>query len=338
MIKKKEKLRNILIEFIKALDKNLKYFCNKIREELRNEKDCVIAITGYPGVGKSQLGIIFDLLIDYDYSFEKICFIPTSKEIRDRYMGFKMYSFFHIDEATRGMHKQQWYEKVQQELNRLYDTEREGHFLCTAVLMPRFQNFTENFRNFRIKYWVDIRERGIAIVYQRDEDKDAKDPWHIDENYKIKEKKWRGRRIFERNIFDVIRMEQRTKNYWFYFKVPEIPKEIWAIYQEYKKASREVKEDPTDIESYKDKIDREKFERWSKIKEFKDKGYTHDEIGVLLNTSAQTVRRDLRAMEAYERIKDSSHTQPYHTKTSNILYNTQDNSKKKKIPERFNKI
>lgn len=330
--------RFINIGFIKALDKNLKYFCKKIREELRNEWDSVIAITGYPGVGKSQLATILGILIDFGYKFENICFIPTSKEIEDKYLGLPMFSSLHIDEASRGLHKQKWYDKVQQKLNQLYDTEREGHFLCTLLIMPRFQNFSENFRNFRIKYWINIMDRSLAIVYKRDEDKDAKDPWHIDENYKIKEKKWRGKRIFERGSYDLVRIEQMTKNYWFYFRIPEIPKEIWKEYQELKLLSREVGEEDIEVENYKEKLEREKLQRWTKIKELKDKGYTHDEVGAILKVSAQTIRRDLRAMEAYERIKDKGGSHPYPTKNTNIIYNTQKGDRKNKIPAELDKI
>lgn len=344
-VTKKEKLRDLLGDFIKELDSNLKFFCKKVRGELRNEFDNVIAVTGYPGYGKSQLGSIIGLLIDYNYEFYKnICFIPSSKDIEERYMGLPIYSVLHVDEASKGLHKQKWYEKVQQKLNQLFDVERENHFLCTIVIMPRFQNFTENFRNFRIKYWINIPQRGIGVVYKRDEDKDAKDPWHIDENYKIKEKKWRGRRIFERDVGSLIRMEQATKNYWFYFKIPEIPKEIWAVYQHLKSESRKEKEEDFEIESWKEKLEREKTDRWNKVIELKRKGYTNDEIGALIGVVAQTVRRDLRAIEAYERMHGKLPTTNINsninlttTETKSIL-NKSYKGKKNEIPEEFDNI
>jgi hypothetical protein len=271
--------------------------------------------------GKSQLGAVMGSLIDFDYDFKKnICFIPTSKEIENSYMKLPMYSALHIDEASRGLHKQKWYDKVQQKLNELYDVEREGHFLCTLLLMPRFQNFSENFRNFRIKYWINIVERGIAIVYKRDEDKDAKDPWHIDENYKLKLKRWKGQKIFSRDIPNVVRIEQQTLNYWFYFKIPEIPKEIWAEYQLLKKDSRVVKEEDNEIESYRDKMDREKLEKWNQIIVLKKEGKSHSEIGVSIGVSAETVRRHLRQIEAYEKMKGKSFATQIPSKKVNIIF------------------
>ena len=248
-----EELRQL--GFTQDIDSNLKLFCKTVAEELRDERDCVIGITGYPGTGKSNIGAIIGALIDKKYNFDKnICFIPTSKQIEEQYMNLPMYSVLHIDEASRGLHKHKWHDKVQQKLNQLYDTEREGHFLCTLLLMPRFQNFSENFRNFRIKYWINVIDRGLCIVYKRDEDKDCKDPWHLDENYKIKMKKWKGKKVYERGIPHQVRIEQETPNYWFYFKIPPVPEEVWKQYQELKRESRlqtieeereiEVEEDP----------------------------------------------------------------------------------------------
>lgn len=321
---KKEKLNIRLKGFLREIDENLRFFCTQVKKDLRNEYDYVIGITGYPGYGKSTLAAILALLIDNDYEFSfNICFIPTSKEIQESYMKLNMYSILHVDEASRGLHKQKWYDKVQQTLNTLYDTEREGHYLCTLLLMPRFQNFTENFRNFRIKYWINVVERGLAIVYKRDEDKDAKDPWHIDENYKLKFKKWRSKKIYERDIPSVVRMEQQTMNYWFYFQFPEIPKDVWKDYQELKIGSRIIsKANTLEIESYKDKIDREKLERWQMIKKLKEEGRKHEEIAIILKCSPETVRRHLRQMEAYERMNNPSETQHNSSNSSsNIIYN-----------------
>lgn len=305
------KLKQLIIEeeptFFKDLDSNLKLFAKEVRKMLRDEEDCVIGITGYPGKGKSNDASVLGLLIDDEYSFEdNICFIPSSKEIETRYMKLKMFSFLHIDEASKGLHKQKWYDKIQQKLNTLYDTEREGHFLCTALLMPRFQNFTENFRNFRIIYWIHVLAKGICIVYRKDEDKDTKDPWHIDENYKKKKDYWKSKKVFQRSISEIIRAEQKTPNYWFYFRIPAIPERIWEKYKQLKKQSRVVEkeqEQSMELESYKDKMEREKMDKWTTIKTLRLKGYTQAQIGAEMGISTETVRRHMKTMQAYEEMK-----------------------------------
>lgn len=303
---RKLKVRELLKEFLQGVDENLKYFCKTIRKELREQRDEVIGITGYPGLGKSQLATIIAVLIDYEYTFgDNICFIPTSKEIEKQYLSLPMYSVLHIDEASRGIHKHKWHDKMQQKLNELYDTDREGHYLCTLLLMPRFQNFTENFRNFRIKYWINITDRGIAVVYKRDEDKDAKDPWHLDENYKLKQKRWGNKKIYDREIPEIVRMEQQTLNYWFYFTVPEIPKDVWSIYQDLKKESRQIaseRELEPEAETYKERLSREKKQRHIRVWELHGKGYTYNEIAALEGISPDTVKRDLREIRAYRKV------------------------------------
>lgn len=120
------------------------------------------------------------------------------------------------------------------------NTEREGHYKATIFLMPRFQDLNPYFRNFRVRYWVNIIDRGVAIVYKKDEDKDAKDPWHLDENYSYKYKKWwlMRKRISERSISDVIRVEEKLPNYWFWFEFPQLPKEMEDRFSALKKDSR----------------------------------------------------------------------------------------------------
>lgn len=284
-------------DFFDKLDTNLKIFVKEIKKELRDEGHVVIGITGYPNSGKSNFTAILGCLIDENYQFDlNICFIPTSKEIEDKYMGFKKYSFFHIDEASRGLHKHKWHDKVQQKLNELYDTEREGHFLCTALIMPRFQNFTENFRNFMIKYWINLPQKGLAVFYKRDEDKDAKDPWHIEESYKAKLQTWKGKRVFERDLPNQIRAEQKTACYWFYCEVPPVPKEVWGIYQELKKNSRVKSPDLEAPESYAEKRTKEREDKYRKIIDLYNKGLTQIQIAMELGLALDTVRRHFAAI------------------------------------------
>jgi hypothetical protein len=317
---KKIPLRKLLPEgFVKSLDPNFKSVCKLIRANLKEENYEIIAITGFAGTGKSQLGALTGCLIDPNYSFgENINFLPTSKEVEKDYLKLKMYGYLHIDEASRSIHKHKWYEKTQQKLSTLYDTEREGHFVASCLIMPRFNNFTENFRNFFIKYWINIPCRGIAIVYKRDEDKDTKDPWNVDDSIKLKKKYWGNKRIFERSVAEVIRMEQRTKNYLFYFQIPEIPKPVWSIYKSLKKQSRiDIKEsEDTPFASYKDVLDKKKHDRYQEIIRLKNEGKNHVEISLLLKCSSETIRRSLREIEALEHLKNQG-IDPTKTLTDN---------------------
>ena len=237
----KEIIKLLPKEFLDNVDKKLKLFAKLVRRKLRDNWDVVIGITGFPGTGKTTLAIILSYLIDENYTFEvNVCFIPKPQEIKKMYYNIKPCGAFHIDEASKALHKHKWWDATQQTLNILYDTEREFHYLATILVMPRFQNFTENFRNFRIKYWMNIMERGVGVCYIKDEDKDVLDPWHIDENYKRKIKRWTitRRRIFERTTEDILRLESKLPNYWFTFTFPDLPEEVKKKFSALKAESR----------------------------------------------------------------------------------------------------
>jgi len=108
----------------------------------------------------------------------------------------------------------------------------------------------------------------------------------------------------------VVRMEQQTLNYWFYFNVPEIPKDIWKDYQELKADSRNVSkvfDINTDIENYQDRLNREKLDRWQRIKDLEQQGIkTAIEQAVYLKCSEATIRRIWREMRTMEKIKGNS--------------------------------
>jgi len=329
--------------FLQSLDRNFKYFCAGIKNNLRQENYEIIGITGYPGCGKSQLAAVMGVLIDDKYTFKKnICFIPTAKGIEKIYLSLPMFSYLQIDEASRSIHKHKWYEKTQQKLITLYDTERENHFLCSALLMPRFNNFTENFRNFFIKYWINIIARGIAIVYRRDEDKDTKDPWNIDFNSKLKMKYWRGKRVFERTASDIVRMEQKTKNYWFYFEIPEIPPDVWDAYKELKAGSRVELRETEEVQDYESKTKRKKMAKWKRIIELKNNGLTNVETGVELDMGAEAIRRNLHQIEAYHKRKGAIDGMVLATTDPegviNNTYNRSSSTKSVEVPAEFDKI
>jgi hypothetical protein len=334
-----EPLRKLLpSDFFDSLDDNLKVFAKEIRKALRNEGHVVIGVTGYPGVGKSNDVSILGALIDEAYTFNKnICFIPTSKQIGDMYMSLPKYSFFHIDEASRGLHKHNWHDKVQQKINELYDTERENHFLCTSLIMPRFQNFTENFRNFMITVWVNIPEKGLMVFYKKDDDKDAKDPWHIDESYKKKLKSFGSKKIFERTMSDKLAKEMATDCYWFHCQVPAIPRDVWKLYQEGKKDSRNLKEEVPETDSSGKKYAREKqrIDRWEKIKTLKEQGKTDVDIARELNLTIRTVKSNINEMRVIYGLEKHAVKPPV---KGNICFNNKETTNLVPKEEENNKV
>jgi hypothetical protein len=199
----------------------LKKFIEYSRERVRVNYDLVIAFAGIdPGVGKSTLAIMTGMGIDDSFDLEKnIAYIPRFDHIEKQFKGFPKYSYFLIDEAIKVLYKLRWMDKLQQSLNEMYDLERKRN-ICTALCIPRFIDLNEHFRNYRVKLWVQLVARGIAVVYARDTDPHTTDPWHIKENYEMKRDTWykRGKKIADIDIEERLDMERRTINYLMDFR------------------------------------------------------------------------------------------------------------------------
>lgn len=199
--------------------------------------DAVIGLEGPdPGVGKSCLNIQLGYGIDKEnFDLERSVFYlsgsmsQASRRIEKQFNSLSKYAYFMIDEGEDALYKLQWFNVLQQSLNLLYMKERKQN-KATGICIPRFMDFNELFRNYRIKYRIYIIDRGIAVAYLRDSDKDVKDPWHVKENEKLKSKFFRGKPIASRTVADRLEAERRTINYWFDFTFDDLPPEVWAEY------------------------------------------------------------------------------------------------------------
>jgi len=196
--------------------------------------------------GKTTLGIIQGYLIDRNFDLIKnIAYIPDATQISRQFNELPKYSYFLIDEAIKALYKLGWYSLVQQSIVKMYATERYQN-KCSCVIIPRFRDLTENFRNHKVQYWFHVITRGYGVCFVRDEDKDVKDPWHFDENLKYKTKFSRGA-IRNLTLRKVITAEKRTKNYLFDFSFPQLPDKIENVYKKLRNTSRKWQSDDSEI-------------------------------------------------------------------------------------------
>ena len=209
---------------------NLKLFVKHcIRKRIRQDFDSVIAITGENGTGKSVLAIYMSLLADPKYRLDKNClYIPDENEFTNTFNKMHKYEVIHVDEAARSMHKHKWSSNLQQKINLLYDVEARKKQIATILILPRFTDLNEKFRNFRVRYWIHVMARGWAIIQERDADKDLDDPWHMKEYFKLKAKKTTGRSL---NTQENILIEEKicARNFvgtlWFPDIIPTLKTE-----------------------------------------------------------------------------------------------------------------
>jgi len=94
------------------------------------------------------------------------------------------YSCIIADEAIRILYKMQWYTKAQIYLNQLFSLCRQENKIV-LLCIPRFMDINSYFRTWRIKFWVNILERGTAVLFGKDWSQFCKEPWHLDENQKM---------------------------------------------------------------------------------------------------------------------------------------------------------
>jgi len=280
------------LHYKSKLDINFLEFINLIRSRLRNDWDIVIAVTGRCGTGKSNLTKWMGFLIDDEFDLVKnVAYLPYPEEIKSKFNELGRYQMFDVDECSKGVHKHGWQNKLQQEIAQMYDTERFQN-KCTTMIMPRFKNFAENFRNYRVDIWINViyrskkKGKGVAVAYMMDADKDIEDPWHMKENIKLKFKRFKNSRIIERTTNKILDVERRTKNYLFDFEFPPLPKNIESSYKHFKRLSRLESENlkPQDRTSKRNN-------EMKRVKKFKEEHpeIMNTEIAKLFNVTPKTI-------------------------------------------------
>tara|TARA_R100001530_G_scaffold133953_1_gene108056 strand:- start:321 stop:1322 length:1002 start_codon:yes stop_codon:yes gene_type:complete len=196
---------------------DLMRFVRGTRRRLREDWDLVIAISGEEGCGKSRLGAYLGQLIDQRFDLKKnVSYLPTENEIKTRFTALKRYQCYMIDEAIKSMYKMNFMSGLQQSLVQMWATERFQN-KCTILILPRFKDLTENFRNHRVKIWIHVLTRGIAIVHARDDDPHVADPWHIKESENYKKKAFKRKAVSTIPIKRRLYVESKLSNFLFDF-------------------------------------------------------------------------------------------------------------------------
>lgn len=294
MIEERRELIRVLKEqgYVTSEDRGIFKLVKNIKKRVDLKKDMIIGITGPTGEAKSTLASIIGLLLKSNFNLEKnMLFIPNPKEVIEKFKNVD-HSIIIIDEAIRGLFKQNWQNKVQQALVQLYNTER---YLCNVslLLMPNFNDFASNFRKDIIKVWIHVYKRGHAIVFFKDIDKDLEDPWHMKENIKLK-KGWLKYKVIDRNMNSIIRSEMRTPCYGFEFKFPnleEVLPEFWEKYERLKRESRDVDEEENEFEDLTTREVKYRKSLGLLINKLKDMKITYKEMSELTGMRYETMAK-----------------------------------------------
>jgi len=214
----------------------IKQFCNNVRQHLRDDFDCVIAITSSSeGEGKSTLAGQLGLGIDPKFDFRRnILYSPTVKAMKDLIFGLEKYSVIDPDEAIKILYKLKWGDKLTIFLNQLYALCRQEN-LATVLPMPRITDFVEFFRNHKIKFWLHIVERGTAVIFYKDWNPFAQDPWYMKENLAIIRKHRLHKKTVLYNLEEKIGALSKCQNFIGILKFEDLPEPHRTIYREMKR-------------------------------------------------------------------------------------------------------
>lgn len=212
----------------------VKQFANIIRQHLREDYDAVIAVTSiFEGEGKSTLAQLLAMEIGRDlYKMEEnTLFNPKVDEIKHQILNLPQFSVINADEAIKILYKLRHYERMSVFMNQLYALARFRN-LATIFCMPRYRDFSEFFRNHKIKFWIHIIERGHAVIFIKDWNPFTRDPWHLDENDKIvKNAKWKMKN-YEISVQEKTKLMEKCKNFMGLLEFSDLSEDLKKQYSE----------------------------------------------------------------------------------------------------------
>jgi len=279
---------------------SLRSFCRSSLARVADDWDMVIAVTGEEGVGKSTLGAILAKEIDPVFDWiRSVAYLPTHKEVEDKFFSLKSKQVFLVDEAIKVLYKLKWADKLQIRINEMYATERWQNKI-TILCIPRFTDLNEMFRNHRVKIWIHVIERGYAVAFIKDETNIFfSDPWHLKENAGKILKYTKNKKSVMLATEEKITMFKRSINYWFDFSFPSLSPEDEQTYKQIKADMRKTGEiiDPKLTKLIEQ---RNLFILWThtycwlKQKDQKYKRITEAKIAKIFNMSQQAVNKIIK--------------------------------------------
>lgn len=175
----------------------LKEFAELINDTLESDRDAVIGWGGMTGGGKS-VGIIqttkeFCKIRKQTFSFDCMTWERaellewvdgTAEDEPAKYGGQKPeYSANIADELISMFYARNWYEEDQKAAVELFNKCRDRHQLIQGAV-PNFWDLDSGLLS-RFRFYVFVPYRGIAWVFQQENNPFTKDQWNVRENSKV---------------------------------------------------------------------------------------------------------------------------------------------------------
>lgn len=168
-------------------------FAKMIFSLLKSDRDCIIGVGGFTGEGKStftsKLCKEYAKVANTYWGFDRMTW--QRKEMMRWIDGegpnkegrLPEYSVILPDELFMMFYRRQWYQDEQIDAISTFNMCRDRH-LMVAGNVPNFWDLDGAFIH-RIRFYVYVPERGVAWVFEQENNPFVKDPWNVSENIKM---------------------------------------------------------------------------------------------------------------------------------------------------------
>jgi len=276
-------------------------FVDVLKRRVKKDWDAVVGITGEEGSSKSTiagwlvyLGCIYEGLSEEealkkfsDYTI----FSPNKDRVQEQITKSERYSIINADEAIKILYKQNWATPIQKFLNMFYALCRQENKI-SLLCIPRFLDFNEFFRNHRIKFWIHVVDRGVAVIFERDWFPSSTDPWMLKEAQKYNYLLYTRRKTGDFNTEQKIQALSKLKNFIGVIRFEDLPTKLKNVYLKgkaefaYEDLEEQIRQSEfapsARAEEYKNKI-------ISAVHNLKERGIVHRDIARILNMSLKSV-------------------------------------------------
>lgn len=259
----------------------------------------------------SSLSIGIGLGIDPNFKmFRNVLFSPGVKVIREKIYNLPPYTPIIADEAIKIMYKLNWGTKIQKYLNKIYAVCRDQNKI-SIFNMPRFTDFSEYFRNHRLRLWVHIvdpisneKREGHAVVMARSWNPITTDAWGLKRFEKrLEDERKRGKKDVYYNLDDKIAAFEELPGFVDILRFQWLNKTLWSEYLALKE--KVAMEEDEGFEEDRALLELEEWKRRTvlAIKIFKGMGYTGTEIAKVFRTHPTSIASWLKKFKSEQEIK-----------------------------------
>lgn len=151
----------------------------EIKAMLKKDFDFPVAISGRERMGKSTLAIQLAGEINGGLDLNRHV-IYTAKELGAKLQAAPEESAIVLDESMFALYKRESMTAERREIVKLMSVVGARR-LCLLACVPNFGDLDSYFRNWRVRFWIHVADRGYAVMFRRVADPYVEDPWQVKE-------------------------------------------------------------------------------------------------------------------------------------------------------------